>query len=159
MSNTPSKPRPQGEIRKRPTGKTLVGDALPGFIDGAAFRPRFRISCNFAEDRETEMASIDTGRLPVIEQLPGWHGRYFDSQNMTFAHYDFAAGATIHEHAHPEEEVYEVIEGELEITVDGVVERARPGLVIIVPPNIRHFVRAITNGKLIVIDHPKRQMA
>jgi quercetin dioxygenase-like cupin family protein len=29
---------------------------------------------------------------------------------MTFAHYDFQRGATIHEHFHPEEEVYEVIE-------------------------------------------------
>jgi len=32
---------------------------------------------------------------------------------MTFAHYDFKRGASIHEHFHPQEEVYEVIEGEL----------------------------------------------
>jgi quercetin dioxygenase-like cupin family protein len=105
------------------------------------------------------MALIDTSMLPVMERLPGWRGRYFNSQSMTFAHYEFEAGATIHEHVHPEEEVYEVIEGELEITVDGVVERARPGLVSIVPPNARHFVRAITDGKLIVIDYPVRKMA
>ena len=83
-------------------------------------------------------------------------GRYFDSLSMTFAHYEFEAGATIHEHSHPEEEVYEVIEGEL--TVDGVVERMIPGFVSIVPPNTRHFVRAITNGKLIVIDYPVRRI-
>jgi quercetin dioxygenase-like cupin family protein len=105
------------------------------------------------------MALIDTRLLPVIERLPGWHGRYFNSQSMTFAHYEFEAGATIHEHAHPEEEVYEVLEGELEITVDGVVERAGPGLVSIVPPNARHFVRALTGGRLIVIDYPLRKMA
>ena len=29
---------------------------------------------------------------------------------MTFAHYDFVLGASIHEHFHPQEEVYEVIE-------------------------------------------------
>src|SRR5438270_3036478 len=55
------------------------------------------------------MPFLDTNRLPVIERLPGWHGRYFHSQNMTFAHYDFASGSSIHEHFHPEEEVYEVI--------------------------------------------------
>lgn len=104
------------------------------------------------------MALIDTNKLPVVERLPGWHGRYFDSGSMTFAHYEFTAGSTIHEHAHPEEEVYEVIEGELEITVDGVVERLRPGIVGIVPANVRHFVRAVTDGKLIVIDHPRRQL-
>jgi len=104
------------------------------------------------------MALIDTNKLPVVERLPGWHGRYFNSLSMTFAHYEFEAGATIHEHSHPEEEVYEVIEGELEITVDGVVERVIPGFVSIVPPNTQHFVRAITNGKLIVIDYPVRRM-
>jgi quercetin dioxygenase-like cupin family protein len=104
------------------------------------------------------MALIDTSMLPVIERLPGWRGRYFNSPSMTFAHYEFDAGATIHEHSHPEEEVYEVIEGELEITVAGVVERVRPGIVMVVPPNTRHFVRAITNGNLIVIDHPLRKM-
>jgi quercetin dioxygenase-like cupin family protein len=104
------------------------------------------------------MALIDTSMLPVIERLPGWRGRYFNSPNMTFAHYELDARATIHEHSHPEEEVYEVIEGELEITVAGVVERVRPGIVSVVLPNTRHFVRAITNGKLIVIDHPLREM-
>ncbi len=46
---------------------------------------------------------------------------------MTFAHYDFTRGSSIHEHFHAEEEVYEVIEGELEVTIDGVVEIARAG--------------------------------
>jgi hypothetical protein len=47
------------------------------------------------------MALIDTSMLPVIERLPGWRGRYFNSPSMTFAHYEFDAGATIHEHSHP----------------------------------------------------------
>ena len=76
------------------------------------------------------MPFLDTKSLPVVERLPGWHGRYFHSENMTFAHYDFSRGSSIHEHFHPEEEVYEVIEGELEVTIDdtGVrLERIAPG--------------------------------
>jgi hypothetical protein len=46
---------------------------------------------------------------------------------MTFAHYAFACGSSIHEHFHTEEEVYEVIEGQLEITIDGVVQIAKAG--------------------------------
>jgi quercetin dioxygenase-like cupin family protein len=38
---------------------------------------------------------------------------------MTFAHNEFAAGSSIHEHFHPEEEAYEVIDGELEVTIEG----------------------------------------
>src|ERR1700692_2406659 len=103
------------------------------------------------------MPFLDTNSLPVIERLPGWHGRYFHSQNMTFAHYDFARGSSIHEHSHPQEEVYEVIEGELEITVDGITEVARAGLVAIVPANTLHSVKAITDGKAIIIDYPARR--
>jgi quercetin dioxygenase-like cupin family protein len=102
------------------------------------------------------MPMIDTSTLDVIERLPGWRGRYFHSPSMTFAHYEFTRGSSIHEHFHPQEEVYEVLEGELELTIDGVAQIARPGVVAIVPANARHSVRAITDGRLIVIDYPRR---
>lgn len=102
------------------------------------------------------MPFVDTNGLKVIERLPGWKGRYFHSTSMTFAHYDFAAGSSIHEHFHPEEEVYEVIEGELEVTIDGKSQTAKPGVVAIVPANSRHSVRALTDGRLIVVDYPAR---
>ena len=102
------------------------------------------------------MPFIDTGTLDVIERLPGWHGRYFHSANMTFAHYDFVCGASIHEHSHPEEEVYEVIDGGLEITIDGVSQIVRAGLVAIVPSNVRHSVKALTDGRAIIVDYPLR---
>ena len=102
------------------------------------------------------MPIVDTNSLKVIERLPGWKGRFFHSANMTFAHYEFARGSSIHEHFHPEEEVYEVIEGELEVTIDGVTHSARPGLVAIVPSNVRHSVIALTDGRAIIVDHPAR---
>jgi quercetin dioxygenase-like cupin family protein len=102
------------------------------------------------------MPFIDTSTLQVIERLPGWRGRYFHSPSMTFAHYDFDRGASIHEHSHPQEEVYEVIEGELEITIDGAAQIARPGTVAIVPANARHSVKAITSGRAIIVDFPLR---
>jgi quercetin dioxygenase-like cupin family protein len=103
------------------------------------------------------MSFLNTDSLPVIERLPGWRGRYFHSQNMTFAHYDFGRGSSIHEHFHPEEEVYEVIEGELEVTIDGLAQIARAGLVAIVPANVRHSVKALTDGKAIIVDCPARR--
>ena len=102
------------------------------------------------------MTYIDTSKLPGVERLPGWRGCYFNSLSMTFAHYEFDAGASIHEHSHPQEEVYEVIEGELEITINGVTQRLVPGYVGIVPPNALHSVKAISRGKVIVVDYPLR---
>jgi quercetin dioxygenase-like cupin family protein len=103
------------------------------------------------------MPFIDTRTLAVVERLPGWYGRYFHSPSMTFAHYDFKGGSSIHEHFHPEEEVYEVIDGELEVTIDGVAQIARPGLVAIVPGNVRHSVKALTDGRAIIVDYPQRR--
>ncbi len=102
------------------------------------------------------MPFIDTKNLDVVERLPGWRGRYFHSPSMTFAHYDFVRGSSIHEHFHPQEEVYEVIEGELEITIDGVAQIARPGFVAIVPGNVPHSVKALTDGRAIIVDYPLR---
>jgi quercetin dioxygenase-like cupin family protein len=73
---------------------------------------------------------------------------------MTFAHCEFDAGSSIHEHSHPEEEVWQVIEGELEITIGGVTRRAGAGSAGIVPPNTLHSIRALSDGKAIVVDYP-----
>jgi unsaturated pyranuronate lyase len=52
---------------------------------------------------------------------------------------------------------YEVIEGELEVTIDGEARIARAGLVAIVPGNARHSVKALTDGKAIIADYPARR--
>ena len=102
------------------------------------------------------MPFVDTSSLPVIERLPGWRGRYFHSPSMTFAHYDFVRGSSVHEHFHVQEEVWEVIEGEIELTIDGVTRIARANMVAIVPSNARHSVKALTDGRAIIIDYPLR---
>jgi quercetin dioxygenase-like cupin family protein len=104
------------------------------------------------------MPFIDTREIQTREPLPGWEGRYFHSQSMTFGYYRVAAGASIHEHFHPNEEVWHVIEGELEVTIAGETRVAGPGCVAVVPPNTPHSVRALTDGRSIVVDHPLREM-
>jgi quercetin dioxygenase-like cupin family protein len=102
------------------------------------------------------MPFVEISSLPVTERLPGWHGRYFNSENMTFAHYDFVRGAAIHEHSHPQEEVYAVVAGELEVTIDGVSQVVRPGVVAIVPSGAAHSIKALTDGSAIIVDYPLR---
>ncbi|MGB6875646.1 MAG: cupin domain-containing protein [Candidatus Acidiferrales bacterium] len=102
------------------------------------------------------MPLVDISTLRAVERLPGWSGRYFHSSNMTFAHYDFLRDSSIHEHFHPQEEVYEVLEGELEVTIDGVTQIVKPGLVAIIPGGARHSVKALTDGRAIIVDYPLR---
>jgi len=103
------------------------------------------------------MPFIDTNELPVKEPLPGWKGRYFHSVNMTFGYYEVVAGASIHEHSHANEEVWHVIDGELAVTIDGQTRIAGPGAVALVPPDTMHAVKALTDGRAIVVDYPLRQ--
>src|SRR5260370_33019377 len=100
------------------------------------------------------MPFVDPSTLRVIERLPGWHGRYFHSPSMTFAHYDFARGSSIHEHFHPQEEVYEVVEGELEVTIDGVTQTPQADMEPIDPSNVPPSVKALTDGRAIIADYP-----
>jgi quercetin dioxygenase-like cupin family protein len=102
------------------------------------------------------MPLIDPRTLPVNEKRPGWRGRVFQSATMTFAHWDFAAGSTIHAHHHEQEEVWHVLEGQLEVTIGGQAQVAGPGMVAIVPADTPHAVRALTDGKAIVADYPVR---
>lgn len=104
------------------------------------------------------MAFIDTGGLAVVERKPGWRGRYFHSPSMTFAHYEFDAGSSIHAHSHPQEEVWHVLEGELDVTIGGETRRAGPGFVAIVPPHTTHAVIAVSDGRATVVDYPLREM-
>ena len=71
------------------------------------------------------MPFIETSELPIKEPLPGWKGRYFNSESMTFGYYAVAAGASIHEHEHPNEEVWHVIESSFRVA--GLCRPAFPG--------------------------------
>lgn len=53
------------------------------------------------------MPFIDTSQLEIKEPLPGWKGRFLHSDNMLIGYYTVAAGASIHEHSHSNEEVWE----------------------------------------------------
>ena len=82
------------------------------------------------------MPFIDVDRLDPKTPREGWTGRFFHSPNMTIAYYTVDAGAWIHEHAHPNDEIWNVIEGELEITIAGESRRLGPGAAAVVPPEL-----------------------
>ena len=102
------------------------------------------------------MPFIDTSQLRVKEPRDGWKGRFFHSANMTFAYYSVKAGAWVHEHSHSNDEVWNVLEGRLEFTLDGQTQVAGPGCAVVVPPDTVHSVKALTDIRAIVVDHPRR---
>jgi mannose-6-phosphate isomerase-like protein (cupin superfamily) len=62
---------------------------------------------------------------------------------MTFAYYEIAADAVpLHEHHHPQEEVWNVVQGSLAVTIDGEEQIAGSGCAAVVPADTRHSARA-----------------
>lgn len=92
------------------------------------------------------MPVVDTKQLPAGEPCPGWHDRYFRSDLMSFTYCEVHEGAWVHEHVHPEEEVWHVVEGTLRFTLDGEEHVLGPGAAVVVPSNVPHSVRAVTEA-------------
>lgn len=102
------------------------------------------------------MPFIGPREMKTGEPLPGWKGRFWRSASMSFAHYDAATGCSIHEHHHPNEEVWVVIEGRFEVTIGGETRLAAAGDVAVVPADVSHSVRVLQGGRALVANHPIR---
>ena len=76
---------------------------------------------------------------------------------MTFSYLDVKAGAALPEHSHPHEQVAHVLEGEFQLTVEGVPYRLVPGIVFVIPSDTRHSGLAITDSKLMDVFNPVRE--
>jgi mannose-6-phosphate isomerase-like protein (cupin superfamily) len=100
---------------------------------------------------------VDEVEMLSAAPLPGWHGRFFHSQNMTFALWTIDAGAAdLHEHHHEQEEVWNVVEGEVVLVVDGVERMVHAGSAVVVPPHTPHAARPRGACRVVVTDFPVR---
>lgn len=103
------------------------------------------------------MAFVHEADMLKGSPLPGWSGRFFHSDNMTFARWTIDADAQdLHEHQHPNEEVWNIVDGHVTLIVDGVEERLETGAAAVVPPNTPHSVRVTGAAEVVVTDFPVR---
>ena len=103
------------------------------------------------------MPFVNPYDLAAVERLPGWFGRFFHSESMTFGYWEIAADAVpLREHHHPEEEVWNLVEGRMALTVAGVEQVLEPGTAAIVPAEVLHSARVLEACRAIVVDHPAR---
>lgn len=103
------------------------------------------------------MPFIGPLEMQSASPLRGWTGRFFHSKNMTFGYWEVADGAAdLHEHDHPQEEVWNVVDGEILLVIDGCERRIGSGEAAVVPPRARHAAKPIGACRAIVVDHPVR---
>ena len=91
------------------------------------------------------------------ELVPGFRVRFVHSEQMTFADWAIEAGASLPEHAHPHEQVANILEGRFELTVGGETWILEPGTIGVVPPNVPHSDRALTDCRILDVFCPVRE--
>ena len=102
------------------------------------------------------MAAIHLNDLEQKEIAPGYKARLVHADSMTIAYWDIEGGNSLPEHSHPHEQVVNMVEGEFELTVDGDSLKLSPGDIVIIPGNVPHSGRAITDCRIIDVWHPTR---
>lgn len=103
------------------------------------------------------MQYIDLTEVSPKEVMPGLYGKFVHTENMTTAYWDVVAGSSLPDHAHIHEQILNVIEGELELEIEGKTLTLYSGTVVVIPSNVSHAGRAISHCKLIDIFHPVRE--
>lgn len=103
------------------------------------------------------MGLVKLDELPELEIAEGILMRAVTAQSMTVAHVKLSAGALLPEHAHVNEQIVNVIDGELELTVEGQPYRLVPGKVMVLAPHVVHSGRAVTDCRVVDAFHPVRE--
>ncbi len=100
---------------------------------------------------------IKLSEVPTKEIFLGYQGKLIHTEQMSIAFWDVEQGATVPEHSHMNEQVMEVLEGEFELTVDGVTKVYKPGTLVVIPSYAKHGGKALTSCKLMDIFSPARE--
>ena len=83
--------------------------------------------------------------------------KFVHSENVSLAFWKLKANAILPDHSHIHEQVTAITKGELELTIDGKTSILIPGMVAIIPSNVKHFAKAITDCELTDVFYPIRE--
>ncbi len=85
---------------------------------------------------------IDASDRKPMELVPGVRTRTFWGEQMLLSLVEVDANSEVPLHTHPHEQGGVIIEGELEMGVDGEVKLLKPGDMYIIPGNVEHYAKA-----------------
>ena len=91
------------------------------------------------------------------EIFPGLVGKFVHGDNITWVFWDFTKDSVVKEHQHIHEQIMHVVKGKFEFTLNGIKKIYQDGDVVVIPSNIPHSGKAITNCKLMDVFSPVRE--
>ena len=103
------------------------------------------------------MSFLQNHQLPGLQIAKGINARVVTGKTVTVLHVIIDAGAILPEHSHHHEQVVNLLEGELVLTVDGKEHRMSEGDVMLLAPNVVHSGHALSRCKVVDVFHPIRE--
>ncbi|MDH4156288.1 MAG: cupin domain-containing protein [candidate division Zixibacteria bacterium] len=103
------------------------------------------------------MGLVNLKELPELQLAEGVMARVVTAQTISVLHVTIEAGAIVPGHSHHNEQVVNVVEGELELTVEGTKYSLGPGNAMILAPNVEHSARAVVDCRVVDVFHPVRE--
>lgn len=104
-----------------------------------------------------QMPLFNIQDIPSCPLIEGYDAQFIHTAQATYSHVKAAAGAVLPTHAHPQEQVSYILDGQFELTVDGVQHILEPGQVFVIPSNTLHSGLAITNCFILDVFTPVRE--
>jgi quercetin dioxygenase-like cupin family protein len=103
------------------------------------------------------MMFVKLDSIDEREVVEGFHARFVHTERSTIAFWRIEAEKAIPTHSHPHEQTVLILEGEFELTVAGQPKTIRPGDFVVIPPEIPHSARSITDCRLVDTFCPVRE--
>ena len=100
---------------------------------------------------------INISEIPTKEILPDFTARFLHTETNTIGFVEIKAGGILPEHSHYHTQTTQVTEGSLELTIDGVASVFKPGMIAVIPSNVPHSAKALTDCKVTDIFSPVRE--
>ena len=103
------------------------------------------------------MTFISSEKLVAHELVPGFHAKFVHTDTLTIGYITAIKGGVLPQHHHFNQQITNVIQGELEMTVDGKTTILKSGMVAVIPPNAKHSAVALTDCQIIDVFQPVRE--
>ncbi|TWT57899.1 Cupin domain protein [Thalassoglobus neptunius] len=94
---------------------------------------------------------LDLNQIPAVEVFPGCRLRTPHGENLMLSYLEMDEGAVIPSHSHPHEQAGILLQGKLDLTIEGEMRTVEPGAMFLIPGGVEHMAVA-SHGPVVVLD-------